>query len=257
MNSLPLLDVQNFSLSIGHHLILDQINLTILRGAATGLVGESGSGKSMLAKSILQLATPGTGKILLKGENLLDKTEKELQKIRGKKIAYICQNPMNALNPLMNIGNQLSEGMIMHEGMSKKAALALAENLLKEVGMPDPLATLKCYPDQLSGGMRQRVVIAMALACRPDLLIADEPTTSLDVTTQAEILNLLAALQQRLNMSLLLITHDLAIVAGCCKHVVVLRKGRVLEQGSTEQIFYRPSHEYTKKLCWKYHDTLA
>lgn len=247
----PLLVVESLSLSIGDHSILKEISFAVRQGETVGLVGESGSGKSMTAKAILGFTTGATGVIRFKEENLLANNDKQMASLRGKQIGLVCQNPMTALNPTLSIGVQLSEGIIIHQKLSKKQALELAADFLYKVGMPAPTQTLKLYPDQLSGGMRQRVVIAMALVNRPSLLIADEPTTSLDVTTQAQILELLLKMQEEFKMGILLITHDLGVVAGCCDNIFVLQAGSLVDSGTPDQIFYHSQNPYTRELCWK------
>jgi ABC-type dipeptide/oligopeptide/nickel transport system ATPase component len=254
MNDRPLLEIHNFHLGIQtsphrHVPILCGIDLAIRPGEALGLVGESGCGKSMTAQAILRLFNhPGLtiqGQILFEGQPLHLKTEREMKKIRGKKIGMVFQDPMTSLNPTLTIGWQIAEMLVVHEHLSRKAAKLRAIELLKQVGIADPRQRYDAYPFQLSGGMRQRILIAMALACHPRLLIADEPTTALDVTVQTQILELLRTLQQESGMSLLLITHDLSTVASLCDRVAVMNRGKIVETGEVSQLFYTPQHPYT------------
>ena len=229
------------------------ISLDVAKGEALGIVGESGSGKSVTALSVLKLlpypkASHPTGEIFYKNKNILKCSEEELQKIRGNNISMIFQEPMTSLNPLHNIKKQITEVLFLHKKMSGKAAVDRAIELLDLVGFKDGRNRLKDYPHQLSGGQKQRVMIAMALANDPDLLIADEPTTALDVTIQAQILNLLKKLQTKLKMSLIIITHDLTIVKNITDKVVVMTNGKIDESGKTKLIFSKPKHNYTKKL---------
>ncbi|RAS98388.1 peptide ABC transporter ATP-binding protein, partial [Bacillus cereus] len=214
--------------------------------------GESGSGKSVMAKSVMSLvASPGKvkeGEILFHNENILSKSEKELRSIRGNQISLISQDPMSALNPVVKIGKQMTEVIIRHQKVKKKEAEQIAVNLLKQVGLSSPEERVKQYPHELSGGMKQRVMIAMAMSCNPDLLIADEPTTALDVTIQAQILDLMKNLKNETNMALLLITHDLGIVAQNCTRVIVMYGGLIMEEGPVLDIFQSPNHPYTKGL---------
>jgi oligopeptide/dipeptide ABC transporter ATP-binding protein len=216
-------------------------------------VGESGCGKSVTSLSIMGLIPqpPGRiagGQILFKGKDLVKLSSGEMRKIRGNDISMIFQEPMTSLNPVFTIGNQIMEAVQLHQKLGKKEARAKAIEMLKLVGIPAPESRVDDYPHQLSGGMRQRVMIAMALSCNPEVLIADEPTTALDVTIQAQILELIKGLREKMNMAVVLITHDLGVVAETCDHVVVMYAGRVVEQGTAEDIFYRPSHPYTKGL---------
>jgi oligopeptide transport system ATP-binding protein len=222
-------------------------------GSTLGIVGESGSGKSVNALSIMRLIPmpPGRiegGSISLRGENLLTKTESEMRKIRGKDIAMIFQDPMTSLNPVLTVGDQIMESVRLHLKMSKKDALAKTVDMLRLVRIPLPEKRVREYPHQLSGGMRQRVMIAMALACDPDVLIADEPTTALDVTIQAQIIELMNEMQQRLGSAIVMITHDLGVVAETCKYVLVMYAGNMVEYGTAEQIFAQPKHPYTMGL---------
>ena len=225
------------------------VNLKLHKGETLALVGESGSGKSVTAKSIMKLlsnnAVVKEGSITFKGENILDKSERDMQSIRGKKIAMIFQDPMTSLDPTMKIGKQITEVIIKHEKASKEEADKRAEELLELVGIPNAKERMKQYPHQFSGGQRQRIVIAIALACNPDVLIADEPTTALDVTIQAQILELLKELQQQFQMAIIFITHDLGVVANVADRVAVMYAGKVVEVGTADEVFYNPQHPYT------------
>ena len=228
------------------------ISFDLEAGKVMGIVGESGSGKSVTAYSILQILThPGRivgGSIKFKGEELVGCAPETIRKIRGNKISIIFQDPMTSLNPVYTIGNQLMEAIILHTGRNKEQAKARAAEMLTLVGINEPEKRLAQYPYELSGGMRQRVMIAMALACEPDILIADEPTTALDVTIQAQILELMQDLQKKLGMAIIMITHDLGVIASLCDEVIVMYAGSVCERGTADAIFYRPKHEYTKGL---------
>ncbi len=229
------------------------VSFDVHKGETVGIVGESGSGKSVTARTIMRLLpSPPShikkGEVFFRGENLANKTEKEMEHIRGRDIGMIFQDPMTSLNPTIRIGKQISESLIKHQKLSKKEAKAQAIEMLKLVGIPNSEMRYQQYPHEFSGGMRQRVMIAIALACRPTLLIADEPTTALDVTIQAQILNLMKDIQKRFGTSIILITHDLGVVAGMCDRVVVMKKGEVVETGTTEEIFASPKHPYTQKL---------
>ena len=228
------------------------ISFNLESGKVLGIVGESGSGKSVTAYSILQILThPGRivgGSIKFKGEELVGCAPETIRRIRGNKISIIFQDPMTSLNPVYTIGNQLMEAIILHTGRNKEEAKARAAEMLTLVGINEPEKRLTQYPYELSGGMRQRVMIAMALACEPDILIADEPTTALDVTIQAQILELMQDLQKKLGMAIIMITHDLGVIASLCDEVIVMYAGSVCERGTADAIFYRPKHEYTKGL---------
>jgi len=229
------------------------VSFEVKKGETLGIVGESGSGKSVTARSIMRLLpSPPSylkdGEIEFQGENLVHKTEKEMESIRGRDISMIFQDPMTSLNPTIQIGKQIAESLIKHQNLSKGDAKKRTIELLKLVGIRNSEARYSQYPHEFSGGMRQRVMIAIALACRPALLIADEPTTALDVTIQAQILNLMKDMQQRFGTSIILITHDLGVVAGMCDRVAVMKDGEIVETGTTEEIFYNPKHSYTKKL---------
>ncbi|GEN82407.1 glutathione ABC transporter ATP-binding protein [Sporosarcina luteola] len=229
------------------------VSFEVKKGETLGIVGESGSGKSVTARSIMRLLpSPPSymkqGMIEFQGENLALKTEKEMESIRGKEISMIFQDPMTSLNPTIKVGKQIAESLVKHRGLSKDVAKKEAIELLTLVGIKNSEKRYSQYPHEFSGGMRQRVMIAIALACRPSLLIADEPTTALDVTIQAQILDLMKSMQQRFDTSIILITHDLGVVAGMCDRVVVMKDGEVVETGTTIDIFKNPKHPYTKKL---------
>ena len=235
-----------------NHAVQD-VTFRIKKGEVLGIVGESGSGKSVSAMSIMQLIPypPGKitgGEIIFKGENLLDKTEEEMMKIRGNQISVIFQEPMTSFNPLYTIGSQIEEAIVLHQKKSRKEAEQMAIDLLREVGISFPEKRVKEYPHQMSGGMLQRAMIAMALSCNPQLLIADEPTTALDVTIQAQILDLIRKLQSEREMSIMMITHDLGVIAEVAKYVVVMYAGRVVDEATVESLFEKPLHPYTKGL---------
>lgn len=248
-----ILDVRNLQTSFfteqGEVKAVDGVNFAVPKGKTLGIVGESGSGKSITSLSILRLIQePGKvvgGEIIFKGEDLLKKSEAEMLQIRGNKISMIFQEPMTSLNPVYTIGEQISEAFIIHQRLSKKQAMKESVNMLKLVGIPSPEKRVNQYPHELSGGMRQRVMIAMALACKPDLLIADEPTTALDVTIQAQILELMKDLQKELGMSIIMITHDLGVVAESCDYVAVMYCGKVVEYADVDTLFKNPKHPYT------------
>ncbi|MBZ9683081.1 MULTISPECIES: ABC transporter ATP-binding protein [unclassified Mesorhizobium] len=257
MSDAPLLSVQDLSVSFsqggGQSVAVDHISFDIAKGETVALVGESGSGKSVSALSVLKLlpypsASHPSGKILFQGADLLATSEKQLRQVRGNKITMIFQEPMTSLNPLHTIEHQIVEILKLHQGMGDRPAKARTLALLNEVGIRDPQKRLDAYPHQLSGGQRQRVMIAMALANEPELLIADEPTTALDVTVQAQILELLAGLKSRKGMSMLFITHDLGIVRKIADRVCVMTKGKIVETGPTKDIFANPQHPYTRHL---------
>ena len=234
---------------------VDDVSLAVSGGEMIGVVGESGCGKTVLARSIMRLIPdpPGrivAGEIRFMGENLLELSEKSMQRIRGNAISMIFQEPMTSLNPVYTIGTQLVEVFRKHQKMNKSEALSEAVELLRLVGIPSPETRTKEYPFQMSGGMRQRVVIAMALACRPKLVLADEPTTALDVTIQAQILKLIDQLRNELNTSVILITHDLGVIAETVSRVVVMYAGKVVEQANVQDIFNSPLHPYTEGLMW-------
>ncbi|UKK93756.1 ABC transporter ATP-binding protein [Brucella pseudogrignonensis] len=255
--SKPLLTVEGLSVEFGASRVVDDLSFSVAPGRTLAVVGESGSGKSITSLSIMRLADMSgakfpNGRILFNGpdgeRDLLKADQKAMRGIRGKDIAMIFQEPMTSLNPVFTIGNQISEVLMLHEGMSKSAALAEGKRLLEMVRLPDAEGLLKRYPHQLSGGMRQRVMIAMALACRPKLLIADEPTTALDVTIQAQILHIIKDLQKELEMAVIFITHDMGVVAEMADDVVVMWKGKKVEEGPVGRIFDAPQHPYTQTL---------
>jgi len=251
-----LVDIRNEKLSFftpaGEVKALNDVSLYVREGEVLGIVGESGSGKSVTSYSLMGLtAHPGRligGDIYFNGHHINKMTEREMRKIRGNEVSIIFQDPMTSLNPVYTIGNQIREVILLHTNKTKKQADERARELLQLVGINEPDKRLKQYPHELSGGMRQRVMIAIALACEPKLLIADEPTTALDVTIQAQIIELMMNLKEQLGMSIILITHDLGVVAGMCDRIAVMYAGKVVEYGTTDEIFYQPSHEYTKGL---------
>ena len=231
---------------------LNNVSIQMKEGEVLGIVGESGSGKSVTAYSIMGL-TAQNGKIVggtvdFNGHAIQNMTEKELRKIRGNEVSIIFQDPMTSLNPVWTIGNQIAEAVSLHTDKKGKAARDRAKELLELVGINEPEKRLKQYPHELSGGMRQRVMIAIALACEPKLLIADEPTTALDVTIQAQILELMQELRKKLGMGIIMVTHDLGVVASMCDYIAVMYAGEIVEYGTTDDIFYNPKHEYTKGL---------
>jgi peptide/nickel transport system ATP-binding protein len=253
----PVLEVRDlvttFDTDAGRLTAVDGVSFTVHRGRTLGIVGESGCGKSVTALSIMRLLPQPmgriqSGEIRFDGRNLVTVSHEDMRRIRGDRIGMIFQEPMTALNPVHTIGRQLSEVFLLHRTKDKREALRLSVEMLAKVGIPSPEIRVGEYPHQLSGGMRQRVVIAMALACRPDVVIADEPTTALDVTIQAQILELMQSLQQELGMAIVLITHDLGVIADMCDDVVVMYAGRVAEAGPVERIFAAPSHPYTRGL---------
>jgi len=252
-----LLEIQNlqthFVTDAGTVRAVDGVNLTVRKGETLGIVGESGCGKSVTALSVLRLIPnpPGkivAGKILLEGRNLLDLPEDEMRKVRGGSISMIFQEPMTSLNPVFTVGDQIAEGIRLHQRLSKRESWTKAIEMLRLVRIPDPERRVKEYPHQMSGGMRQRVMIAMALSCNPHLLIADEPTTALDVTIQAQILELLNQLKAELGMAVMLITHDLGVVADTAARVAVMYAGRVVEEAPVLELFTNPLHPYTQGL---------
>ena len=231
---------------------VEDVSFDVDQGEILAIVGESGSGKSVTSLSIMGLlAEPGHvagGSLEFEGKDLATLSEKQYRELRGNDMAMIFQEPMTSLNPVYRVGNQIVEAIRTHEKVSKAEAKDRAVDLLRKVGIPSPEARINDYPHQMSGGMRQRVMIAMALACEPDILIADEPTTALDVTIQAQILELMKDLQKKLGMAIILITHDLGVVAGMCDEIIVMYAGRIVERGTVDMIFYAPKHEYTKGL---------
>nr|WP_154896197.1 ABC transporter ATP-binding protein [Paenibacillus xylanexedens] len=253
----PLLKVSDLSVSFhsgeNEFQAVREVSFEVRKGETLGIVGESGSGKSVTARSIMRLlASPPSqmkqGEILFRGVNLATKTQKEMESIRGRDIGMIFQDPMSSLNPTIKVGKQISESLIKHQKLSRREAKKQAIAMLELVGISRSEVRYNQYPHEFSGGMRQRVMIAIALACRPELLIADEPTTALDVTIQAQILNLMKDMQERLGTSIILITHDLGVVAGMCDRVVVMKEGQIVESGTTAEIFANPKHEYTSRL---------
>ena len=229
------------------------VNLEIYPGEIAGIVGESGSGKSVMSQSILRLRDHDTavryeGKILFEGENLLTKPLEQMRAIRGNQISVIFQDPLNSLSPVHTVGNQIMEVLMLHKRLSKEEARKKSIEMLRLTGIPNPDASMKKYPFELSGGMQQRVMIAMALSCDPELLIADEPTTALDVTIQAQIVELLKELKDKLGMAIIFITHDLGVVSEICDKIIVMYAGKVVEEGMSRQIFYERCHPYTEGL---------
>ena len=251
--TVPLLKVDNLRISLAGdgatYNAVENVSFEIGRGEAFGLVGESGCGKSITALAVMGLLrrplSLGGGRIVLDGKEIQDASAAEMRRLRGKRIAMIFQEPMTALNPLSPVGKQIAEMFVLHEGMGWNEAMDRAEEALRQVRVPSPERRIKDYPHQLSGGMRQRVMIAIALACGPDLLVADEPTTALDVTVQAEIIDLMAELCAAKGTAILMISHDLGLVANMCKRVAVMYAGRIVESQAAEAIFATPSHPYT------------
>ena len=251
-----ILSVQNLHTSFhtdkGEVKAVNGVTFNLEKGKILGIVGESGSGKSVTAYSIMRILEKNgritEGKILYKGQDIAEFSEKQMREFRGKCCSIIFQDPMSSLNPVFTVGNQLKEAIELHTDRKGKEAEARAIEMLTLVGVNEPEKRVKQYPYELSGGMRQRVMIAMALACEPDILIADEPTTALDVTIQAQILELMQSLQKKLGMAIIMVTHDLGVIADMCDEIIVMYGGRVCERGTAEDIFYRPHHEYTKGL---------
>ncbi|HHX74327.1 MAG TPA: ABC transporter ATP-binding protein [Firmicutes bacterium] len=251
-----LVEIKNLKLSFftpaGEVKALNDVSIRMQEGDVLGIVGESGSGKSVTAYSLMGLVPfPGRiigGTIEFNGHRINEMSEKELRAMRGNEISIIFQDPMTSLNPVFTIGNQIEEVILLHTDKNRREARERALELLQLVGINEPQKRLRQYPHELSGGMRQRVMIAMALACEPKLLIADEPTTALDVTIQAQILELMMDLKEKIGMSIILITHDLGVVASMCEKIVVMYAGKIVEYGTADDIFYNPRHEYTKGL---------
>jgi len=248
----PLLDVRELSVAFAERTVVDRVSFRIAAGETLGVVGESGSGKSVTAFSILRLIQPPGritgGQIVFEGRDLLTLSEREMRDIRGARISLIFQEPMTALNPVMRVGDHIAEALTVHDRATRADARLRAIELLDAVRIPDAARRVRDYPHQLSGGMRQRVMIAIALACRPPLIIADEPTTALDVTIQAQVLDLLRELRTRFNLALLLITHDFGVIAEMADRVAVMLKGQIVEEGAVRQILRAPQHDYTRAL---------
>ncbi|MBR3585170.1 MAG: ABC transporter ATP-binding protein [Oscillospiraceae bacterium] len=251
-----LVEIKNERLSFftpaGEVKALNDVSMTLREGEVLGIVGESGSGKSVTSYSLMGI-TPEPGRIIggsveFNGHRIDRMSEKEMRKVRGSEVSMIFQDPMTSLNPVYTVGNQIEEAILLHTDKTRREAKLRAVELLRLVGINEPEKRVRQYPHELSGGMRQRVMIAMALACEPKLLIADEPTTALDVTIQAQILELIMELKEKLGMAVILITHDLGIVSSMCDRIAVMYAGKVIECGTTDDIFYRPQHEYTKGL---------
>lgn len=253
---MALLSVRNLCTSFeterGEVMAVNGVSFDLERGRILGIVGESGSGKSVTAYSVMRILDKNgavrDGQIMFDGHDLTKCTERQMREFRGKCCSIIFQDPMTSLNPVFTIGNQLAEAVGLHTARKGKEALKRAKELLELAGVSDPEKRIRQYPHELSGGMRQRVMIAMALACEPDILIADEPTTALDVTIQAQILELIQDLQHKLGMAVVIVTHDLGVIAEMCDEIIVMYGGTVCERGTAEDIFYRPAHEYTKGL---------
>jgi ABC-type dipeptide/oligopeptide/nickel transport system ATPase component len=251
-----LLEVQNlttvFDTPAGRVVAVDDVSFEIWKGETFGLVGESGSGKSVTAFSIIRLVQPpgriDAGRVIFQGRDLLTLADEEIRRVRGAGIGFVFQEPMAALNPVMRVGSQIAESLVVHKLATKRQARDRAVDLLRAVHIPQPEARVDDYPHQLSGGMQQRVMLAVALACRPALIIADEPTTALDVTVQAQILDLLRELKQAFELSLLLITHDLGVIAETVDRVAVMHRGKIVEQGAVRDVLRRPQHSYTQRL---------
>jgi peptide/nickel transport system ATP-binding protein len=246
-----MLDVQSLTVTVGGVPAVQDVSFTLRRGRRTGLIGESGSGKTLTALAIMGLLPEGieaAGRVLYGEEDLLAAPESRLCALRGDRLAMVFQEPMTALNPVMRVGDQVAEPLRVHRGLSRAAASREAVRLLERVQVPDAAEKLRAYPHQLSGGQRQRAMIAMAMACSPDLLVADEPTTALDVTVQAQVLALLSRLVDEEDATLLLITHDLPVVDQLCDRVLVMYGGRIVEVGETADVFARPRHPYTLAL---------
>ena len=249
---MTLLTVRNLAIGVSQRLIVEDVDLDLREGEVLGLVGESGSGKTVTCRALARLLPRGlriaAGSVRLNGRDLARLSEEEMRKVRGAEIAMIFQNPSSHLDPVMRIGNQIAESVRYHEGASMAEGRARAVELLRQVGIPDPARRVDAYPHEFSGGMRQRAMIAIALACTPKLLIADEPTTALDVTVQAQVLRLLLDLRDRLGLAILLVTHNLGVVAQTCDSLAVMYAGRVMERGATRELLRTPAHPYTEAL---------
>jgi oligopeptide/dipeptide ABC transporter ATP-binding protein len=251
----PLLRIEDYSLTlpsdVGPLTILDDLNLTIGHGEVVGLAGESGSGKTMTSLSIMRLLPRSArtqGRILVDGHDVLGMAAKDLRRLRGPSIGMVFQDPMTSLHPALRVGDQIAEAILSHENVTRAAARDRAVEMLRLVGIPDPLGRSRQYPHEFSGGMQQRVVIAIALACRPKLLIADEPTTALDVTVQAQVVDLLRDLRAEFGMAVLFVSHDLGLLSNLCERIVIMYAGQVVEDASTAEIFRSPEHPYTHAL---------
>ena len=248
----PVLSIENLSISVGERMLAEDVTISIAAGEMVGLVGESGCGKSVTALSVMRLLPPpvriATGRILFDGVDVLSLAEGPLRALRGDRAAMIFQEPMTSLNPVLTVGEQVAEVLEIHRGLSRERALDRAAELFALVNLPAPREQLGRYPHQMSGGQRQRVMIAMALACEPRLLIADEPTTALDVTVQAQILELIDRLRRDLGMACLLITHDLGVVSEVCDRAAVMYAGRIVEEAPVAELFAAPRHRYTRAL---------
>lgn len=255
-DSKPIFSIRNLRVVLradeGERVAIEDFSFDLFRGETVALVGESGSGKTLSALCAMRLLPPDArivrGEIFFQGRDVLSLSENEMRKLRGDRMAMIFQEPSTSLNPLMQVGNQLAEPLRIHQGQSKSAARDQALALMELVGIPDPVRRYKSYPHQLSGGIRQRLIVAMALTCRPDLLIADEPTSALDTTVQAQLVDLLSKLIRDLGMSVVLITHDLGVVAALADRVIVVHSGRILEEGSKREVLTDPLHPYTRSL---------
>ncbi len=250
---MSLLSVRNLSIAAGARTLVEDVDLNLDEGEVLGLVGESGSGKTITCRALMRLLPAGelriaSGSIELKGRDLAKAAEAEMRKVRGVEIGMIFQNPNSHLDPVMRIGDQIAESVRYHEGAGMQDARARAVELLRQVGIPDPASRISAFPHEFSGGMRQRAMIAVALACRPKILIADEPTTALDVTVQAQVLRLLLDLRDRLGLAILLVTHNLGVVAQTCDSLAVMYAGRVMEQGPKRALLRAPAHPYTEAL---------
>ena len=250
---MTLLTVRNLSIGVGRRLIVEDVDLDLRAGEVLGLVGESGSGKTVTCRALARLLPRGqlhiaSGSVRFNERELTRLSEEEMRKVRGVEIGMIFQNPSSHLDPVMRIGDQIAESVRYHEGAPMAEGRSRAVELLRQVGIPDPARRLNAYPHEFSGGMRQRVMIAVALACRPKLLIADEPTTALDVTVQAQVLRLLLDLRDRLGLAILLVTHNLGVVAQTCDSLAVMYAGRVMERGAKRELLRAPAHPYTEAL---------
>jgi len=250
---MSLLAVRDLAIAAGRHLLVEDIDLDLSEGEVLGLVGESGSGKTITCRALMRLLPEGQlritrGSVALNGRDLVPLSEAAMRKVRGVEVGMIFQNPNSHLDPVMRIGDQIAESVRYHEGASRADARKRAIDLLRQVGIPDPAGRISAFPHEFSGGMRQRAMIAVALACRPRLLIADEPTTALDVTVQAQVLRLLLDLRDRLGLAIILVTHNLGVVAQTCDSLAVMYAGRVMERGPKRDLLRAPAHPYTEAL---------